>query len=174
VERSFGVAAIVQDEEEGVMTLSVEDRVDILDLYAWSNMALDAHDPSGYAAAFTSDGVLDSTSRVGGTLLTGREEIQAKFEDRRRRFKQHLDNDGVLDGQHWNSNVVVTGDRDVARGSCYVLVFGRDPTTGVPVISVQGQYRDELRKVNGRWLFARRTLSFVFDMRDPKFFGQSL
>jgi SnoaL-like protein len=136
--------------------LGVADRLEILDLYARYNVYADARDPT-WVECFTDDGVFDSTAHAGGARLTGHDEIRAAVADR---------GTGPLVGrQHWNDNIVIDGDDDTARGSCYMLRIGREPETGAITFEEQGRYVDELRKVGGRWKFARRTV--FFDMPGP-------
>ena len=126
------------------MTLSTEDRLDILELCARYNHAFDSADPEAFAATFTEDGVFGS--------IKGTEALRAFVP---RRWERARVEDGARVIRHWNTSHVIEGDGDTARHSSYVLVLdirGDDPST----ISMMGIYEDILKKVNGAWKFVHR------------------
>ena len=60
-----------------------------------------------------------------------------------------------------NPEITVDGDRATARSTWIYLVRGDN---GEPTLSKVGHYEDELKQVDGRWLFARRR---VFNEENP-------
>lgn len=124
------------------MPLSTEDKVEILELAARYNHAIDSGDAKGWADTFTPDGVFDSAQ----AQPAGTEALCAFAEG----FAQQLPG-----ARHWTNNHVIDGDGDSATHTCYLnLIQSKD---GGKTIAT-GLYRDELKKVNGKWRFTRRTV----------------
>jgi hypothetical protein len=102
---------------------------------------IDANDPLGAAACFTEDGV-----GVYWGEYRGRTAIADRLA-------------GILDAfahtSHHLSNVapVISGDRATAQA--YVYAFHRRSGTN-DFLHYWGRWVDELTKVDGQWLFARR------------------
>ena len=93
--------------------LTTEDRLDILDLLARYNYAIDDNDGDAWAACFTEDGVF--TSPNGS--FTGREAL-SKFADESKRG-----------GLHLTSNHIITCDGNEVEMRCYlqlVIASGRE------------------------------------------------
>ena len=126
------------------MTLSTEDKLDILELCARYNHAFDGENPDAFAATFTHDGAFGS--------IVGREELKTFVPQK---WEQMRDN-GTRVCRHWNTSHVIDGDGGTARHRCYALVLGRKGD-GPPFIGLTGVYDDVLKKVNGEWKFVRRT-----------------
>ena len=61
---------------------------------------------------------------------------------------------GMFQVRHVISNIRVDIQGDSATGSCYVLHYRTH--RGRTELNAIGGYRDKLRKVEGRWLFADR------------------
>ncbi|MCX7618192.1 nuclear transport factor 2 family protein [Tepidiforma sp.] len=127
------------------MPLSVEDQLAIQQLYARYNHAIDSGDGAAWAACFTPDGTFSSAT---GTF-TGRDQLQgfgAAFATR-------------MKARHWTNNLVLEGDADAARGSCYLMLLRLTPGEQPPAsILVTAIYRDELRRTADGWKFASRTV----------------
>ena len=113
---------------------------------------IDANDPVGAAACFTDDGV-----GVYWGDYVGRAAIAERLA-------------GILDGfvhtSHHLTNVAPVIDGDRATSQAYVYAFHR--TAGAnDFLHYWGRWVDELRKVDGQWLFARREVvgigSYVAD-----------
>ena len=127
------------------MTLTLEDREAIRDLFARQNLAYDRREAERTAAMFTEDGVLE----LMGSDLTfrGRDSIRAYME-------RLLEVTGD-DYRHWTNSLAiepVEGAPDEARVECYIAAFGMNDGT----LRLAGRYFDHLRKVDGEWLFAHR------------------
>jgi uncharacterized protein (TIGR02246 family) len=125
------------------MGLSFEDRLEIIELHARYNRAVDTGDAEGWAACFTADGVFDARSRYAqGT---------AELVDFARFYHEQETYRGAV---HWNNNILAEGDGDEARVHVdFALIRGG--ADGVQILS-SGAYASVVRKVDGRWLFASR------------------
>ncbi|WP_038169761.1 nuclear transport factor 2 family protein [Tomitella biformata] len=112
-----------------------------------------------YLSQSTADAVWDfpanPTSGAPASLLTGHAEIAASVGARR---ASGIQGPGT-NSQHVITNVAVdliSADTARARSS---WMFLRQTLTA-PAVSGAGHYDDELRRVDGVWLLARRTVSF--------------
>jgi uncharacterized protein (TIGR02246 family) len=102
---------------------------------------IDANDPVGAAACFTEDGVGVYWGEYRGRVAIA--ERLTGILDRFEHTSHHL------------SNVAATIDGDRAVSQAYVYAFHRWTGTN-DFLHYWGRWVDELRKVDGRWLFARR------------------
>ncbi len=135
------------------MTLTLEDREAIRDLFARQNLAYDRREAERTAAMFTEDGVLE----LMGSDLTfrGRDSIRSYME-------RLLEVTGD-DYRHWTNSLAieaVEGAPDEARVECYIAAFGMNDGT----LRLAGRYFDHLRKVDGEWLFAHRRYEREFNL----------
>jgi uncharacterized protein (TIGR02246 family) len=134
-----------------------DDRALIEDLQARYLFAFDFGDAEGYAGTFTEDGILD----YGGGEVKGRKAIAEFIAAGRKRTEEARANtpEGQRPsiGRHIISNIVVKIDGDKAHGVAYWthMTSGPDGRGGVDFF---GHYEDEMVKVNGEWLFARRRI----------------
>jgi hypothetical protein len=133
------------------MTPSADEAEAIRQLLTRYNFAIDFGDAEAWTACFTSDGTFECIGVPEGSPMGGR----------------HVGADGLLayaqrhfatakgHARHWNWNIDIDIDGDTATMRCYLLALsvGRQRPS---VISGTGIYRDTLRKVDGRWLFAER------------------
>ena len=119
------------------MPLSTEDRLEIADLLARYNHAIDFGNAEAWAATFTPDGTFESRGQVHegtGALLA----FARSFAERGPGFR------------HWNNNPVIEGDGDHARSTCYLQLWHNGE------LFSRGRYEDELRRVDGCWRFVSR------------------
>jgi hypothetical protein len=122
------------------------DRIEIHDLVARYNLAIDTGDVEGWVATFTPDGVFDGiVGQFAGAAAL-------------RRFASAYASDPAYEryrvAQHWVNNLVVDGQGDRARLRCQHLLVA--PTaTGGEVILVAA-YDDELVRTPEGWRFALR------------------
>ncbi len=114
-------------------------------------IACDEHDMPRLMSLFTQDASFDAPN--GAMVASGRQAIEAMFENT---FK--------IRGPafHWTHDVTVTfdaDDPDHARG----LVLSHAETSPSGVVSIAAmRYEDEYRREQGRWLFARRVIHFLY------------
>jgi hypothetical protein len=134
-----------------------DDRALIEDLQARYLFALDYDDPAAYAATFTTDGVLD----YGAGEIKGRKAIARFIAEERQRDEQERAKTppGKLPptSRIIISNMVIEVHGNKAHGVAYWthMSSGSD---GRGTVDYFGHYEDEMRKVNGQWLFARRRI----------------
>jgi 3-phenylpropionate/cinnamic acid dioxygenase small subunit len=132
------------------MTISVEDRIAIIDiLYLYAHLA-DARQLDRIAEeVFTSDAVCDY-----GLLLQGRDAIHA--------FLTGFH--GVTATSHCISNVIIQGRGDRARAQCHCIawhLFDRPVDASRPdgpraEATMYGGYEDEFIRTQSGWRIARR------------------
>ena len=120
-------------------TLTAQDLVDIQQLYAKYNWALDSGDSEGYASTFTPDGVFNTN--VGHDAIV-------KFADG---FHAGLG----AHVRHWNTNLMVLPTAEGASGQVYLVLvdFGTKPAS----IVTSASYSDSLVKTAQGWRFKKRT-----------------
>lgn len=125
------------------MALETADTLEILQLAARYNHAIDYSDPEAWAGTFTEDGVFNG----GPSPVTGHEAL-AQFAGG---FGTNM-----AGARHWTNNHVVDGDGDEATHSCYLnLIQTKDGGSSI----VTGRYDDKLRKVDGQWRFTERNVT---------------
>ena len=120
--------------------LTTQDYVEIEQLYATYNHAIDSGDAEGWAATFTPDGTFNArfTGHDGlvGFIKTWREKMNG------------------ANRRHWNSNLRITPAAEGASGT--VLLMLLDVGTQPASIVMTGQYTDSLVKTAGGWRFKTR------------------
>jgi hypothetical protein len=126
--------------------LTLADRIEIRELIARYNWAIDTRDGLGVADTFIPDGVFDGER---SQPVRGREALIAFGELRNRPPAPP----GV-GSQHWVSNLVFEGNR--ARAHVKSFFIRQNVENGVVKSTNLGYYRDDLVNVDGRWLFERR------------------
>ena len=122
------------------MGLSTEDRLDIQQLYARYNHAIDSGDGAGWAATFTPDG----TFKSGPIDLAGTEALAQFGGSLAARMKP----------RHWTNNLVIDEAPGGAKGSCYLMLHNLSGEK--PAVAATGIYRDELAKTPDGWRFKAR------------------
>lgn len=133
-------------------------RAEIEDLQARYMFALDWYDADAYAATFTEDGVLD----WAGGVVHGREAIREEVHGMRAHFAGREAADAPKRParlRHFISNIVIEIDGDRATGRAYWFEFNNDTPGRWPYVGGYGHYEDEMRRVDGRWLFSRRRIN---------------
>jgi ketosteroid isomerase-like protein len=129
----------------------LESRVEIAELTSAYAVACDEHDMDRLASLFAEDATMDSPSKL--LAANGRDEILAMFV---RLFKIRGP------GYHWTHDHFVrfdSADPDRATG----LVLSHAETCPDNEVSVSGmRYDDVYRRVNGRWVFQKRVLQFLY------------
>jgi len=120
-------------------TLTAQDLVDIQQLYAAYNWALDAGDSNAYAATFTPDGTFNNN--VGHDAIV-------KFADT---FHAGLGSHV----RHWNTNLLIQPSAEGATGQVYLVLV--DFATKPPTIATSASYSDQLVKTPQGWRFKKRT-----------------
>jgi uncharacterized protein (TIGR02246 family) len=114
-------------------------------------IACDEHDMSRLTSLFTDDACFDAPN--GSMVANGKQAIVTMFENT---FK--------IRGPafHWTHDITVqfdTNDPDIATG----LVLSHAETTPNGVVSIAAmRYADQYRREQGKWLFAKRVIHFLY------------
>lgn len=119
--------------------LSTQDYIDIEQLYAQYNHAIDSGDAEAWAATFTPDGAFNKF--VGHDALVGF--IQ--------QWKEKMNG---ANRRHWNTNLRITPSNDGANGAVFLMLV--DVSTKPPSIIMTGSYTDTLVKTASGWRFKTR------------------
>jgi SnoaL-like domain len=134
-----------------------DDRARIEDLQARYLFAFDFGDAEGYAGTFAPDGILD----FGWGEIKGREAIAKFIVDGRKRTEEARANTkpGELPsvGRHIISNIVIKVDGKTAHAVAY-WTHMTSGSNGRGTVDFFGHYEDDMVKVKGEWLFARRRI----------------
>ncbi len=121
------------------MPLSIEDELDIMDVLARYNHAIDGGDAEAWADTFTADGLFEGSRDT----VKGRAELLEFVRNR----------DPEVRIRHWNNNVLIEGDGDDASMRVYLLSLD---VSGPPKLRSSGVYHDTLKRVDGQWKFSHR------------------
>jgi hypothetical protein len=124
--------------------LSLADRIEIRELIARYNWAIDTRHGVGVADTFTADGIFD-----GGRIWRGREELIAFGE-----LRDRPPAEPGTGSQHWVTNLVFDGNH--SRVHLKSFFIRQNIERGMVTSTNLGYYRDELVNLDGRWLFERR------------------
>jgi uncharacterized protein (TIGR02246 family) len=133
--------------------LSVEDRLDVMELLVRYGRTLDTKDAAGYAALFAPDAV--RVTNNGARVQHGRAEIQADIQqsmDGWRTTIRHFLGPALIEDGDGNSCTVrsyVQEMVDVPEGPCYV--------------SQVAEYQDTCVKLDGNWYFQERKIVKMLD-----------
>jgi hypothetical protein len=117
--------------------LSTQDYIDIEQLYATYNHAIDSGDGEAWAATFTSDGTFNK--------FTGHDQLVGFIGQ----WKEKM-NGG--NRRHWNTNLRIVPSKDGASAAVFLMLV--DVTT--KSIVATGMYNDTLVKTAGGWRFKTR------------------
>jgi hypothetical protein len=128
--------------------LSIEDRLDILDLYARYAQAVDEGRYADWCACFTDDGYL--AVPVNNIHVQGPEQLD-KF------ARGYWKRSGCLE-RHLFSNIVIAADGEDAQGSCYLTMLIGGSKEQTPRFTTTGVYRDRLARVADGWRVRGRDL----------------
>lgn len=122
--------------------LSVEDRAELIDLYARYAWAYDQGNADGYAALFAKDGRFE---RPGAPDAVGPEALAALVTGAQSRGTGYL---------HVTSNVLVQGNAEGASGRAYVVLLQVHPDA-VRLLAA-GHYVDSFVQTGDGWRIAHR------------------
>jgi hypothetical protein len=138
---SFGLLnSIAGGHAEQTMVLTPADYIQIQQLYAQYNDAIDSDDAEAFAATFTPDGSFND--------LHGRDALVGFVHY----WRDKMNGTSM---RHWNTNLVIKPTDHGATASVYLMLIniGVQP----PVIALAAKYHDQLVKTPDGWKFARRT-----------------
>ena len=126
------------DAQGGSGKLTSDDLVEIQQLYAKYNWALDSGDSQGYAATFTPDGVFNNN--VGHDAIV--------------KFAETFHGGMGARVRHWNTNLMILPTPEGAHGQVYLVLV--DFSTKPATIATSASYSDDLVKTAQGWRFKKR------------------
>ena len=135
-------AGLVRAQQAKAGSMTTQDYVDIAQLYARYNTAIDAGDADGWAATFTPEGVFNGNTRGHDALVQFVHDWRDKRNGANRR--------------HWNSNLVITQTTEGANGSIYLQLL--DVGVRPAAATLTAIYEDRLVKTASGWRFKSRLL----------------
>lgn len=140
----------------------LEARAEISELTSAYAVACDEHDMPRLVGLFAADASFDSPTKL--LVANGRDEIEAMFI---RMFKVRGP------GYHWTHDHFVRFD-DAQPDRATGLVLSHAETCPNNEVSLAGmRYDDEYVRVDGRWLFQKRVINFLYYV-PAKDFAQAL
>lgn len=161
----LAIAWAAQHGEERIVygPTYAQDRAEIEDLMSRYLYAFDWQDADAYAATFAEDGVLE----FAGGIERGHAALGQVMRDMAVREKAKADASFPYRRhrvRHYVTNLVLEIEGDTARSTSYWWEFNNDARAGRPYLGTYGHYEDELKRVNGRWLFTHRK---VYNEENP-------
>jgi len=140
--------------------LTDSDFEEIRQLFARYSHTLDFGDAEGFAACFTEDGALDTSSPEDGVLGVHSGHVALrKFVGTTAEYSGGNVRQSAL-------NVLIEGDETKARANSFVFIsrayddltnaYGRPSEATRASLETTGMFFDELVKVDGRWRFSLR------------------
>jgi hypothetical protein len=136
----IGLTALGASQRAAADPLTTQDYIEIQQLYARYNHAIDSGNAEEWAATFTADGVFNKR-------FTGREALIG--------FINNWKVNGV-NRRHWNSNLTISGTNQSATGSVYLMLL--DVSVKPAAVMSTGIYSDELVKTAEGWRFKTRVV----------------
>jgi len=136
------VAFAVAGSAANAADLTTQDYVEIEQLYATYNHAIDSGDAEAWAATFTPDGSFN-------TRFTGKEGLMGFIKLWREKMNG-------ANRRHWNSNLRITPSAEGANGTVMLMLL--DVSTKPPSIASTGMYTDVLVKTPNGWRFKNRVV----------------
>lgn len=133
------VALAVAGAAAHAADLTTQDYIDIEQLYATYNHAIDAGDGEAWAATFTPDGTFNR--------FTGKEALVGFIQTWREKMNG-------ANRRHWNTNLRITPSAEGANGTVMLMLL--DVGTKPPSIVSTGMYTDVLVKTPNGWRFKNR------------------
>jgi len=125
------------------MNFSTDEALEILQLYARYNTAIDGHDPKAFSACFVGDGRLDSSTGI----FDGHDAIAG--------FAAAV-NSNQPGMRHDPTNIVLEVDGQSATGSAFLICC--DVQGGFRVTAT-GRYADRLTRTASGWRFTQRVFT---------------
>ncbi len=131
-------------------TIAVEDRLDILDLYARQSHAIDGGDAKGWAQTFTEQGRFESpTFKLTAIGHDELEQFARSSNDAALARGEHL--------RHWIDAVVMTRVDDLAlHVEAYLMILAT--STEGSRVDRSVRVIDDLAKVDDQWLLSSRVV----------------
>ena len=140
-------------------TMSVQDRLEVMELIGRYQQCVDAGDDEAYANNFVPDGVVESPSGV----YRGRVAIRTMV--RELVSKGRISRDAPVVRHFISMPYIYEGSSDRCAARTYMVTFGLD-AEGDLMADTHWTYVDEIVRRDGTWLFAKRR--FQVDLRSRR------
>jgi hypothetical protein len=127
-------------------TVSTQDRLDIMEVYARYGWAFDTGDVEAFLALFTADAKYNLPR---GRSFVGPEQIRTYIQGA-------ADSTWAPGRQHHVDQVILVADGERVRGRAYTFGTLTNPADGALSIVFTGYYIDEFTKLDGKWYFSER------------------
>jgi hypothetical protein len=151
---AFLLVAVPAQAQVAYASSYAQDRAEIEDLQARYLFAIDYFDWDAYVATFAEDGELEFASGTSKGHAAIRAAV-TRFSEGIGRFYHTADGKPAkLRHIILQTAIRVEGDRAWSRSQW--LEMANHGTGDEPKIGTYGIYEDELKRVDGRWLFAKR------------------
>ena len=124
------------------------DRLEIQELVARYNHAIDRGDTEGWVGCFSEDGAFDG--------VAGRLEGTAALRDFAEALTTAPEWAEFRPMRHWTTNFLIDLDGDAATMRADHVLYRQTADGAVPLL--MAVYHDTLRREDGRWLFAERVV----------------
>jgi len=134
-----GLSWIFAQPHKGGNSLTADDYIEIQQLYARYNNAIDSGDAEGYAGTFIPEGVFNN--------FNGHDALVGFINDWRDKMKG-------TNSRHWNTNLTINPSPEGAAGSVYLLLV--NVSVRPPAIVAAAKYDDQLVKTPQGWRFKKR------------------
>jgi hypothetical protein len=141
-------------------SLSIEDRMQILDLLARYCRALDTQRRKEFLDTFWPDGVLHSS--LAGGDFAGHTRIAEWYD----RIHTEPDFKPFHWGQHRPANVIFD-DASLDRAVVWCQFELLTRSDGIPQVSSYGEYHDVITRRDGQWRFSRRVIQLAANAFGP-------
>lgn len=138
------------------MALTVEDHLEIEQLAARYNLAIDLGDAQGWAECYTEDGEFRTEPGGPWSESRGMTRLAVQGQAELLAFAEAVTAGGKV--RHWSTNRVVTQTADGARAVSYMTVFVLTGPRADEFLT--GVMEDELVHTNDGWRFRRRSIEF--------------
>ena len=131
--------------------LTVQDRLEIADLYTRYNTTIDSGDASAWADTFTPDGEFGGQFK-GHDALVGFVKL----------WREQLHG---AERRHWSNNLMLTPTAEGVTGSVYLMLL--DVGVKPAQIATTGVYTDQLVKTQKGWRFKQRAATIDVPVAAP-------
>ena len=119
------------------------DQLEIRELVARYNYAIDEGRPDDWVATFVPDGTFESTALGKHTGPAALHAFATGYS-------------AAVTGRHCTTDFVIDLDGDEARARCYLVLINN---AGTPAVSVTAVYDDVLRRTADGWRFVHRKVT---------------
>jgi len=139
------------------MTIDIASRLEIEDLAARYNLAVDLGDPAGWVSCFLPDGEFEIVA-VGARTAAVRSLVPGCWRGEAELMEFAMTVAGSMPCRHWSYNRLLTPDGAGLESVSYMNVYYLDAPPESRLIT--GLMRDRLARTGAGWRFASRRITF--------------